>query len=468
MGNLKKYDIILPILGINYSKKVSNIIKAFIQKMVGKRRTKIKSTENIRSANIIQRTEHCISRANISPNALKVLYRLHEAGYAAYLVGGSVRDLLLNLKPKDFDIATDAHPEQVKSLFRNCILIGKRFRLAHIRYGREIVEVATFRASQDIDHSDHVKTEQGLILRDNVYGTLPEDAFRRDFSVNALYYNIADFSVIDYCEGMNDLQHKILRLIGDPLKRYHEDPVRLIRAIRLAGKLGFTIDHQTAAPIISLAHLLHQVSPARLYEETLKLFLCGNAVAVFKLLHQYHLFGTLFPETNKLLHTENEFKLAATLFIDTALKNTDIRLAESKHVTPIFLFAVLLWYPLQQSLKELKKIDTFIMDRTAEKIIAQQVKHTAIPRRISAGAREIWTLQLRFKKPQLRSVNRLLSHQRFRAAYDFLLLRAIAEPSLNELAQWWSTIQTVDESIRENMVKEWQEKTKKPMRKRKK
>lgn len=468
MGNLKKCDIILPILGINYSKKVSDIIKAFIQKMVGKHRTKIKSKKIIRSATIIQRTEHCISRANISPNALKVLYRLHEAGYAAYLVGGSVRDLLLELKPKDFDIATDAHPEQVKTLFRNCILIGKRFRLAHIRYGREIVEVATFRASQDIDHSDHVKSEQGLILRDNVYGTIPEDAFRRDFSVNALYYNIADFSVIDYCEGMADLQHKILRLIGDPIKRYHEDPVRLIRAIRLAGKLNFTIDHQTAAPITSLVHLLQHVSPARLYEETLKLLLCGNAVAVFKLLHQYHVFGILFPETNQLLQSENEFKSAATLFIDTALKNTDMRLAESKHVTPIFLFAVLLWFPLQQSLKDLKKIDTFVMDRTADKLIAQQVKHTAIPRRISAGVREIWTLQLRFKKPQLRSVNRLLSHQRFRAAYDFLLLRAIADPSLNELAQWWSTIQTVDESLRENMVKEWQEKTRKPVRKKKK
>ncbi len=439
--------------------------------MVGIRHTKTKSKDKNRSATIIPRTDHCISRANISPNALKVLYRLHEAGHAAYLVGGSVRDLLLGLKPKDFDIATDAHPEKIKSLFRNCILIGKRFRLAHIRYGREIVEVATFRASQETEHRDHVKSEQGLILRDNVYGTIPEDAFRRDFSVNALYYNIADFSVVDYCEGMADLQHKILRLIGDPVKRYHEDPVRLLRAIRLAGKLGFTIDHQTATPITSLVHLLQHISPARLYEETLKLFLCGNAVAVFNLLYHYKLFGILFPETDKILHTENEFKIPATLFIDTALKNTDHRLAEAKHVTPIFFLAVLLWYPLQQELKGLKKLDTFVMDRTADKLIAKQVRHTAIPRKISAGMREIWTLQLRLARPQLRSIHRLLAHQRFRAAYDFLLLRSVADGSLNELAQWWTTIQTVDESLRENMVKDWQEKhvkVKKPTRKRKK
>lgn len=437
--------------------------------MVGKRQSKAISSPKNSSATIIPRTEHHVSRANISSNALKVLYRLHEAGYAAYLVGGSVRDLLLGLKPKDFDIATDAHPEQVKSLFRNCILIGRRFRLAHIRFGREIVEVATFRASQDIEHSDHVKTEHGLIIRDNVYGTMAEDAFRRDFSVNALYYNIADFSVIDYCNGIADLQNKILRFIGDPLKRYQEDPVRLLRAVRLAGKLGFTIESNTAAPITSLSHLLKQISPARLYDETIKLLLCGNAVAAFKLLRHYHLFECLFPETEKILRAENN--VAATLFVNTAIKNTDSRLAEGKHVTPIFLLAALLWYPLQESLIGQKKLDTYVMDRHAEKLIAAQIRHTAIPRRISSGMREIWTLQIRLARPQLRSVHRLLSHQRFRAAYDFLLLRAIADPSLDELAQWWTTIQSVDETIRENMVKEWQEKhvkQRRPMKKRKK
>ncbi len=437
--------------------------------MVGKRQAKAKSSPEIRSATIIPRTEHCISRSNISSNALKVLYRLHEAGYAAYLVGGSVRDLLLGLKPKDFDIATDAHPEQVKSLFRNCLLIGRRFRLAHIRFGREIVEVATFRASQDVEHIDHVKSEHGLIIRDNVYGTMPEDALRRDFSVNALYYNIADFSVIDYCDGMNDLQHKVLRLIGDPLQRYQEDPVRLLRAVRLAGKLDFIIDSQTATPIASLAHLLKHISPARLYDETIKILLCGNAVATFKLLRHYHLFECLFPETENVLRDENN--PAATLFIHTAIKNTDTRLAEGKHVTPIFLLAALLWHSLQYSLIGQKKIDTFVMDRHAEKLIAIQIRHTAIPRRISAGMREIWTLQLRLAKPQLRSIHRLLTHQRFRAAYDFLLLRAVADPTLNELAQWWTTIQSADETLRENMVKEWQEihgKPKRPAKKRKK
>lgn len=437
--------------------------------MVGKRQPKAKSSDDYRNATIIPRTGHNISRANISPNALKVLYRLHEAGYAAYLVGGSVRDLLLEFKPKDFDIATDAHPEQIKSLFRNCILIGRRFRLAHIRFGREIVEVATFRASQDVEHIDHVKTEHGLIIRDNVYGPMPEDALRRDFTVNALYYNIADFSVVDYCNGMADLQHKLLRLIGDPLKRYQEDPVRLLRAVRLAGKLGFTIEQHTAQPMNSLVHLLRQVSPARLYEETLKLFLCGNAEAVFKLLHKHHLFALLFPETDKILHTEHNAE--ATLFINTAIKNTDSRLAENKHVTPIFILAALLWYPLQELLKGQKKMDTYIMDRQAEKLIAAQMHHTAIPRRITSGMREIWTFQLRLARPQLRSLERLLTHQRFRAAYDFLLLRAVADPTLDELAQWWTTIQTADELLREHMVKAWQEKhikVRKPVRKRKK
>jgi poly(A) polymerase len=250
---------------------------------------------------IVPRAAHTLSRKNISKGALRVLYRLHEAGYRACLVGGAVRDLLLGITPKDFDIATDATPEQVRKLFRNCRLIGRRFRLAHVIFGREIVEVATFRGFGDGEGAESRRVIDGRLVRDNVWGRIEEDALRRDFRVNALYYDIADFSVIDYVGGMRDLEDRVLRLIGDPEQRYREDPVRMLRAARLAAKLDFAIDDAASAPFAHLSGLLADQAPARLFDESLKLFMAGRAAASFRTLERFGLLKTLFPATVRQL-----------------------------------------------------------------------------------------------------------------------------------------------------------------------
>ncbi|HET7922506.1 MAG TPA: polynucleotide adenylyltransferase PcnB, partial [Gammaproteobacteria bacterium] len=294
---------------------------------------------------LIPRAEHAISRANISESALKVLYRLKQAGHEPYLVGGGVRDLLLGREPKDFDVATDASPEQVQALFRNCRLIGRRFRLAHVHFGRDIVEVATFRAAHEERHA-LAQTENGRILRDNVYGTLEQDAFRRDFTVNALYYDIRDFSIVDYVDGMADLRAGQLRLIGDPDQRYREDPVRMLRAARFAAKLGFRLHADTERPIAALAPLLADIPPARLFEEILKLFLYGFGAQAFEVLRRLGLFAPLFPRTEAALRLEEEG--FPHVFISRALASTDARVAQARPVTPAFLFAALLWEPVRQ------------------------------------------------------------------------------------------------------------------------
>lgn len=390
---------------------------------------------------VISRDNHCVSRSAISPNALKVLYRLKSAGFQAHLVGGGVRDLLLGREPKDFDVATDASPEQVREVFRNCRLVGRRFRLAHVQFGREIIEVATFRAGQDQTPEQH-QTDEGMLLRDNIYGTIEEDALRRDFSVNALYYNIADFSVIDYAGGVEDLNQGVLRLLGDPETRYREDPVRMLRAIRFAAKLGFRIAPDTEAPIPELAPLLADVPAARLFEETLKLFLAGTAAGTFEKLRQYGLFGQLFPDTEHSLEKlDHEFPLTLVL---KGLENTDTRIREDKPVTPAFLFAVLLWEPVRQRVEALQAADVppfQAVQKASGEIVSRQVGRVAIPRRFSTPMQEIWSLQFRF--PQIRGKRpmRMLAHPRFRAAYDFLLLRASAGEADPELAAWWTDFQ---------------------------
>jgi poly(A) polymerase len=372
-----------------------------------------------------------------------VLYRLKSAGFAAHLVGGGVRDLLLGREPKDFDIATDARPEQVKEIFRNSRLIGRRFRLAHVQFGREIIEVATFRAGHDDDQvGDGQQTDEGMLLRDNVYGTIEQDALRRDFSVNALYYNIADFSIIDYADGVRDLEQGVLRLLGDPETRYREDPVRMLRAARFAAKLGFRIDPATEAPIPRLAGLLGEVPAARLFEEVLKLLLSGTAVGAFERLRQLGLFAELFPDTEQALQTEeNDFPL--TLVVQ-GLQNTDQRIGEDKPVTPAFLFAVLLWEPVRQRAAVLEPTHDSphqAMQAAASEIVARQVQRVALPRRFSTPMQEIWLLQHRFTNTRGKRPKRLLSHPRFRAAYDFLLLRAAAGEADPALADWWTAYQ---------------------------
>lgn len=392
----------------------------------------------------IPRGEHGISRANISPNTLKVLYRLHKHGYEAYLVGGGVRDLLLGREPKDFDVATDARPEEVRALFRNCRLIGRRFRLAHVHFGPEIVEVATFRGSDD-DGSGERRVEDGRLVRDNVYGTLDEDAARRDFTVNALYYGIDDFSVLDFAGGYEDIHAGVIRLIGEPERRYREDPVRLLRAVRFAAKLGFRIEPRTEAPMRELGPLLADIAPARLFEEVLKLFLGGHGAQSFELLRHYDLFQYLFPDTDDALAQEHE-GFPATLLVH-ALAGTDSRVSAGRPVTPAFLYAALLWEPMRQYWETLQAEglpERQALEEAADWVIARQVRHTALPKRFSQPMREIWQLQPRFHHRTGGRAMRLLAHPRFRAAYDFLLLRAEDDEELAPLAQWWTDIQELD------------------------
>jgi poly(A) polymerase len=392
---------------------------------------------------VIPRAEHGISRQRISKNALKVLYRLHNAGYSAYLVGGCIRDLLLDIQPKDFDIATNAEPEEIRKLFSNCRIIGRRFRLAHVHFGRDILEVATFRAPHS---ASTIKNNDGMILRDNEFGSIKEDVMRRDFTVNALYYNIADFSVEDFVGGMEDVKKRQLCLIGDPELRYKEDPVRMLRAIRFAAKLKFKIHPDTAKPILLHSHLLSNIPAARLFEEYSKLFLSGNALETYKLLCEYRLFERLFPLTAKYLPDNS--------LIENALRNTDARYAAEKSITPSFLLAVLLWHPLVARTKHYMSEGMSEFDASSkaiDKILGEQQRVMSVPRRFTSMVRDVWELQIRLeRKRSARNVMQMFALAKFRAAYDFLLLRAESgEKHVVETAAWWQNYVEGDSANRE-------------------
>lgn len=379
-----------------------------------------------------------MSRANISRNALKVLNRLKNSGFQSFLVGGAVRDLLLGREPKDFDIATDARPEQVAELFRNARLIGRRFRLAHVHFGREIIEVATFRGSADDVETD----DGGRILRDNIYGNLEEDVWRRDFTANSLYYSIEDYSVWDFTGGFEDIRERRLRLIGDPQARYREDPVRMLRAVRFAASLGFEVEPRTAEPINELAPLLSDVPPPRLFEEVLKLFLKGAAHGCFEQLYQYGLLRQLLPQTVDCMELPNAGSFRD--LVRAALVNTDSRVADNMPVTPVFLFAVLLWGPITQRVSAIandRHGAVFWLHRATDEVVEQQQQHIAIPRRLIAPMREIICLQPRFAQRSPARVRRLLSHPRFRAAYDLLMLRIAVGEEQAELGEFWTGAQ---------------------------
>jgi len=366
-----------------------------------------------------------------------------------------VRDLLLGREPKDFDVTTDARPEEIKELFRNCRLVGRRFRLAHVRFGREIIEVATFRAQHSGDAEGGLIHDGGRILQDNVFGTVEEDALRRDFTVNALYYDIRDFSIVDYANGLEDLKAGRLRLIGDPETRYREDPVRMLRAVRFAAKLGFLIEEKSEKELWRIGHLLRDIAPARLFDEMLKLFLGGCGLQTFEQLRHYDLFAHLFPTTERSLsHEEGGYPHQ---LLTCALANTDARLAEDKPVIPGFLTAALLWEPLRERVAELQaetqKPQLAVMYEAADDILREQAAHIAIPRRFGLQAREIWELQLRLERTQGRRPLLLLEHARFRAGYDFMLLRRQAGEDLDELCDWWTRLQEVDAAERARMAK---------------
>lgn len=399
---------------------------------------------------LVPRDQHPISRKDISPNALRVLYRLRDAGFSGYLVGGAVRDLLVGGHPKDFDVATDATPEQVRQLFRNCRLIGRRFRLAHVVFGREIIEVATFRANSDDGSGDRELHEGGRLLRDNVYGTIEEDAIRRDFTANALYYAIEDFSVRDYTGGFEDVRNGLMRLIGDPETRYREDPVRMLRAARLAAKLGFEIEAGTAEPIPRLAPLLRESAPARLFEECLKLFLSGHAVASFHALERHGLLPALLPESAAAMAANRSGALRRMLL--EGLRGTDERVANDEPVSPAFLFALLLWPAYCRALMALQAQGVHTVEaqrRAADRVMVHQLSVVALPRRFSVPMQEIWLLQPRFSLRQRKRVHRLLAHPRFRAAYDFLVLRLAASDEHAADVEFWRELQTHPEAIEE-------------------
>jgi poly(A) polymerase len=429
-------------------------------------------------ARVIPRDAHTVSRNQISPNALRVLYRLKESGYQAFLVGGCVRDLLLGLEPKDFDVATDALPEDVRRLFRNCRLIGRRFRLAHVFFGQEIIEVATFRAGNAPPPGDEVIDENmddaaaeylppgsaaadgsrvvdaaGRILRDNTYGTIDDDVWRRDFTANALYYNIADFSIWDYVGGFEDVAARRLKLIGDPETRFREDPVRMLRAARFVAKLGFELDPATLEAMSGLQSLLSNVPPARLFDETLKLFLTGHGVASLAVLSRFGLLAALLPSVYSILTRAAGSPLERLLQI--ALANSDARVQAGKPVTPTFLFAVLMYGPIGAVIEKSPpqrwhEVGTIV--DAVDRVFRELVRTVAVPRRFSLGVREMFAFQPRLEQPRGRRALRLLEQARFRAAYDLLLLRADAGLAPREIADWWTRLQAAAPEERETMV----------------
>jgi poly(A) polymerase len=411
-------------------------------------------TENYNGAAIISRDQHNVSRQQVSENALKVLYKLKKEGFDAYLVGGCVRDLLLGCEPKDFDVVTNALPEQIARLFSNCRIIGKRFRLAHVIYGRDIIEVATFRKSGGETASDAARlTKEGRILQDNLYGSIDDDVWRRDFTINALYYNIRDFSIVDYVGGIADHKASLIRLIGDASERFKEDPVRMLRAVRFAVKLGFKLHTDCEREIPLNAHLLTGIPAARLHDEVAKMFLTGYGVQTFEMLRHYGLFEMLFPAVEKsLAHEESHFPKMMAIH---ALQNSDKRIAENKPVTTYFLFAALLYEPMLYRAKE--KMAHGLDESTAyfqaaSEILTQQVRRTMMPRHLTLAIREVWNQQVKFEFRIGAKPSKFLAHPRFRAAYDFLMLRAQVGSASQELADWWTKYQSVNDSERRKMT----------------
>lgn len=389
----------------------------------------------------------------ICPHAIQIVNELRHHGHDAYIVGGCVRDLLIGRQPKDFDVATDAHPHEVKALFPRSRIVGRRFQIVHVRYGREIIEVTTFRASHDTQTAQAQRskqTESGMLLRDNVYGDIAQDADRRDFTVNALYFDPADGSIIDYVDGMGDLEQKTLRTIGKPLRRYQEDPVRMLRAARFAAKLKFALHPETQAPLLEHGHLLLQIAPARMFDEVLKLFLGGYALDSLNALQEFQLFQFLFPATGECLQRKQPF--AASL-LEHTMRNTDARIAAGKPVTPAFLFAALLWPAASYEVTRLRGQpaipDDEALQQAVRTTLTRQIEHTTIPKRFSIPMREIWELQARLHLNHGKRARILRSNPRFRAAYDFILLREQSGEELDGLGSWWTEYQEqnpVDES----------------------
>lgn len=399
-------------------------------------------------------TQHALVKDKISPNAVKVLMRLQEAGYDAHIVGGGVRDMLLGQRPKDFDVVTNARPKDIRQVFRNSRLIGRRFRLVHVYFPNEIIEVSTFRTSTDEVIKDPVETDKKnpeMLSDDNVYGTIEEDAWRRDFTVNALYYNIENDAVIDYTGGLSDLDQKTIRIIGDAAQRYHEDPIRLLRAIRMAARLNFKIHPETREPLLKLPHLLRHVPSSRLFDEVIKLFFEGHAYDTFELLKKSGYLTVLLPGVERTIqHSSAHSKL-----VDLAMQATDTRFASNQPLNPGFLFAVMLWPVMQEQIKihyaQHKKLFTAVY-HGMNKALEEQMQSLMIPRRLTAMMRSMWILQYHLERRRKKRIYRIFNQRFFRAAFDFLLLRAqIGEP-VGEIAQWWQQFRDGDKETRARLI----------------
>ncbi|MGY8525946.1 polynucleotide adenylyltransferase PcnB [Paracidovorax citrulli] len=447
------------------------MIKKLINRLLGKPGPKLRRAGRAHTPRIFTADEHHIDPALLSRNAVKVTSTLQQAGFQAFVVGGAVRDLLLGIKPKDFDVATNATPEQVQALFRRSRIIGRRFQIVHVTFygGRdqEIIEVSTFRALVDavasetlpegrrykraeLDSKTHAIDASGRVLRDNVWGSQAEDAERRDFTINAMYYDPAEQTVHDYHHGMDDMRARTLRMIGDPVVRYREDPVRMLRVVRFAAKTGFDIDEATRQPIADLATLIHNVPSARLFDEMLKLLMSGHAWASLQELRKAGLHKGLLP----LLDVALEQPMGQR-FVQLALDNTDRRVKAGKPVSPGFLFAALLWHHVLEQWKTLRDIGDHpvaALNSAMDTVLERQTGQLAIQRRFVTDMRDIWGMQPRFEKRVGRMPYRLLESPRFRAGYDFLVLRCEAGELPAETASWWQDFQNADPEGREQLI----------------
>ena len=392
-------------------------------------------------------TRHGIRREHVSSAARRTCEALQKEGYKAYVVGGAVRDLIAGIEPKDYDVATDATPEQVRAVFRRSRIIGRRFQIVHVMFGSETIEVSTFRAAHD---EDTVKDEHGRVLRDNVWGSLAEDAARRDFTVNALYYDPTTENVLDYHHGVTDLQNKTLRMIGEPRTRYREDPVRMLRAVRLSAKLGLKLDAAVSAPIKEMAELMENVPAARLFDEMLKLLFSGHAVECVKRLRDEGLHHGLLPLLDVILEQP-----MGERFVMLALEATDARVRAGKTLSPGYLFATLLWHEVLANWEARKargEIPMPALFEAMDEVLDIQAEKLAITRRVAGDIKDIWALQPRFDKRAGKTPYRLLEQPRFRAGFDFLALRAQSGEIDQEIADWWLYFQEADGAGREAML----------------
>lgn len=447
-------------MGKESKSSISKFVKKFFQSFDDgnqskNRATRSKSTESQNTPKAITygADEHQIQKHFISRNAIKVCQVLQDAGYEAYIVGGAVRDLILGLQPKDFDVATNATPEQVKPLFRRALIIGRRFRLVHCVFGREIIEISTFRAASK---KKQLTDEFGRVLSDNVYGNQAQDAERRDFTINALYYDPVREEVIDYHNGLEDIRNRVVHIIGDAEARYREDPVRILRALRFQAKLNGTIESKTDAPIKEMANLLANVPESRLADESLKLLTCGNIGLCLKIVKEHNIAEGILPLLDLI-----QRQLEHSKFLQIALERTDYRIRSHKTVSPSFLYASVLW-PLvnqrwQDYQKQHKEPVVPALVQAAHDVLEKYARLLAIQRRQSSDMREIWFMQPRFERRSLRTIHRMFEQHRFRAAVDFLQIRTAAGEFDSVLAQWWMDLADADDEGRKEMLAELQQ-----------